>query len=197
LPANIVVRLLFIETFLGNGKVGEALRHLEELRQQIPELSAEADEFYDKVLATAQSNQAEAAITPARIFHNTLKSAPLYQAGILELRGPGGPLIGFPIFNFSQNISTQLQEQKAVPAAIRFTEVTSAAGLDVVKNSESEPAPASEPGTHLAVADYDGDGDQDLYVGHWEPSKNQSQPFLFKNDSGKFIETSAAAGITP
>ncbi|MCI0699009.1 FG-GAP-like repeat-containing protein [candidate division KSB1 bacterium] len=194
-PANIVVRLQLIETLLGNGKAGEAVRHLEALRQQMPELPGEAAEFYDKALAGAQANQAEAALTPARIFHNTLKSAPLYQAGILELRGPGGPLIGFPILNFSQDISAQLQEQKAVPAALRFTEVPSAVGLDVVKGSESEPAPASEPGTHLAVADYDGDGDQDLYVGSWEASRNQSKPLLFKNDSGKFIETSSAAGI--
>jgi tetratricopeptide (TPR) repeat protein len=195
-PANIVVRLQLIETLLGNGKAGEAVKHLEELRQQMPELSADAVEFYDKALTGARANQAEAALMPVRIFHNVLKSIPLYQAGIRELRGPGGPLIGFPIFNFSQNFSTQLQKQRAVPAAMRFTEVTSAVGLQVMNSSVSESAPASEPGTHLAVADYDGDGDQDLYVGNWEPDKNRSRPFLFTNDSGKFIEMSVAAGVT-
>jgi tetratricopeptide (TPR) repeat protein len=195
-PANIVVRLQLIETLLGNGKAGEeAVRHLEELRQQMPGLPAEAAEFYDKALAIAQANQAEAALTPARIFHNTLKSTPLYQAGILELRGPSGPLIGFPIFNFSQNLSTQIQEQKALPTAIRFTDVTSFVGLEVITKMERESAPTSEPCTHLAVADYDGDGDQDLFVGNRETSKNKTAPFFFKNDSSKFIETSSQAGI--
>jgi Tfp pilus assembly protein PilF len=194
-PANIVARLQLIEALLRNGKVDQATMHTEQILRQMPEMHKDAAEFYDKALALMQANEAEAAITPARIFHNVLKVTPLYQAGILDLKGPGGALIGFPVITFSQNISAQVQEPQAVLAAIRFADVTFSAGLDAVAKREQEAAPASELGAHLAVGDYDGDGDQDLYVASRTPGKTASAHFLFRNDFGEFVETSAAAGI--
>ncbi|MCI0693382.1 FG-GAP-like repeat-containing protein [candidate division KSB1 bacterium] len=194
-PANIVARLQLIEIFLRHDKAEAATARMEAIIRQFPELTAEAKGFYDQALAFMRASNAKAALTPTLIFHNLLKLTPLYQAGILELKGPGGALIGFPVITFSQNISAPAREQKAVLAAIRFTDATSLAGLDVVPKTKDEAASASELGAHLAVADYDGDGDQDLYVATYKPGEDAGAHFLFRNDFGEFAENSAAAGI--
>jgi len=58
-----------------------------------------------------------------------------------------------------------------------FTDVTTAAGLDVTCY-----------GMGVAVGDYDGDGDSDVYVTAVGPN------LLFRNDGKRFTEVSAAAG---
>jgi tetratricopeptide (TPR) repeat protein len=194
-PANLVARLQLIETLLRNGKADAAAARMEELIKQVPELPKDPAEFYDKALALMRADKANEALTPAIIFHNLLKLTPLYQAGVLELKGPGGALIGFPVMTFSQQISTQPQSRQAVLAAIHFTDATAVAGLNIVPKSARLADPAAEFGTILAVGDYDGDGDQDLYVANRAPDSPASAHFLFRNDFGEFIETSAAAGI--
>lgn len=47
----------------------------------------------------------------------------------------------------------------------------------------------------MAIADFDSDGDQDLYVSGWASNKNESIHFLFRNDYGKFIDIAKEAGI--
>ncbi|MDZ7362797.1 MAG: FG-GAP-like repeat-containing protein [candidate division KSB1 bacterium] len=194
-PANLVARLQLIETLLRNGKADAAAARMEELIKQVPELPKDPAEFYDKALALMRAGKANEALTPAIIFHNLLKLTPLYQAGVLELKGPGGALIGFPVMTFSQQISTQPQSRQAVLAAIRFTDATAVAGLNIVPKSARQPDPAAEFGASVAVGDYDGDGDQDLYVASRSPHSPASAHFLFRNDFGEFIETSSAAGI--
>jgi len=194
-PANIVARLQLIETLLRNDKAEAATRRMEEFIKQIPELSPEAQDFYDKALALMRAAKTPEAIPPTLIFHNFLKLTPLYQASVLELKGPGGALLGFPVMTFSQNISTQVQDQKTVLAAIRFTEATALAGLDIVPRAAREADPLSETGALMAVGDYDGDGDQDLYAATFQAGANASAHFLFRNELGEFVETAMAAGI--
>jgi len=194
-PANIVARLQLIETLLRNGKADPATARMEEIVKQVPELSKEAREFYDKALSLMRAGKTTEAITPAIIFHNLLKLTSLYQASILELKGPGGALIGFPVMTFNQNISTPPQSQEAVLAALRFTDATTVAHLDVTPQSPRRATPESEFGALLAAGDYDGDGDQDLYVATRAPDHATSAHFLFKNELGEFIESAAPAGI--
>jgi len=199
-PANLVARLQLIETLLRNGKVDQARSHLEQIGKQMPEMNKEAARFYDTALALMWANKAEDAITPTRIFHNLLKVTALYQAGVLDLKGPGGALAGFPIVVFSQNNFTPIQEQKAVLGAIRFTDVTVSSGLDIIQkrqgaNEPKEQATPLELETHFALGDYDGDTDQDLYVASGRPDKKASMHFLCKNNFGNFVETSSEAGI--
>ncbi len=69
----------------------------------------------------------------------------------------------------------------------RFTDVTHAAGL-----AEAFPTQAS------AWADYDNDGDLDLYIGN-EPSAQLGPSLgqLFRNEGdGRFVDVAAAAGVT-
>ncbi len=186
-PANIAVRLQLIEALLRLGNSAEATRHLEELGQQLPELPAEASEFFDRALGLARAGQAEEALPHAMSLHNVLRITNVYQAGIIDLRGPGGVLIGFPIVTFSQTVSLDVQEQEAVLAAIRFTDVTSLVELDAAAAEPEAPAEPREPGAPLAIGDYDGDGDRDLYVG--------SSGLLFRNDVGAFADVTREAGV--
>ncbi len=60
----------------------------------------------------------------------------------------------------------------------RFTDATSAAGLNIPFY-----------GMGVAVADYDGDGDRDLFVTALGPNH------LFRNDGDRFTEVTSAAGV--
>ncbi len=62
-----------------------------------------------------------------------------------------------------------------------FTDVTAEAGLDVNNRRWSFAA---------AWADYDGDGDQDLYVANDFGRNN-----LYRNDDGRFVDVAAEAGV--
>ena len=64
-----------------------------------------------------------------------------------------------------------------------FRDVTTASGLADIRNAYS-----------AAFADYDRDGDLDVYIAHWNTSSQQK--YLFSNDgSGVFTDVSTQAGI--
>ncbi len=68
----------------------------------------------------------------------------------------------------------------------RFVDVTFEAGL-------AEPAYPSQAG---AFADYDGDGDLDLFVGNEAGPRSSFPSQLFRNDgTGRFTDVAAAAGV--
>jgi hypothetical protein len=81
----------------------------------------------------------------------------------------------------SQAVSEQ-QGQTDVLASLMFTDVTAAAGLDAVALG----APA---GARLAVADYDGDGDEDIYAAA------AGGGALLRNDAGVFADVTERAGV--
>ncbi len=189
LPANLPARLTYIEALLHNNKPGEALHHMETLRKQLPELSGDIEVFFVTALTAMQASQAREALSPATIFHNLLKPSPLYAAGVRELNGPGGALSGFPLVHFSQNLSAQMQREKTVLAAMRFTEVGSTSGLNFARRALQQRAAQAFDG-NLALGDYDGDGDVDLFVTNWSDASR-----LLRNDQGRFVEVGAEAGI--
>ncbi|NIV96532.1 tetratricopeptide repeat protein [candidate division KSB1 bacterium] len=192
LPGNLAARLRFVETLLRNDQPHRARRHMEQLRKQAPELPKESIEFYEKALSLMRSNKAKEALPPAMIFHNFMKVTPAYQADIMELKSSSGPLMGTPILAFSRDISIQAQ-RGSILEALRFTDATVGAGLDVVKESHDQDD--SEFGATLAVADYEGDGDQDIYFSQWEAKAHQSRQFLLTNEFGRFENTASEAGI--
>ncbi len=193
LPANLPARLQLIEITLRNGDSDQALMNMEEIRRQLPELPSESADFFQKAIALMQAEKAQDALVPTMIFHNFMRVTPLYQAGIQALKGPAGPLMGMPLLSFSLDISIQMQEQEAILDAIRFTDATEGAGLNVV-NERLKNASSSEAGA-LAIADFDGDGDQDIYLSVWLPNEHRNLSYLFKNDFGQFVDRSAETGI--
>src|SRR5256885_14173522 len=70
-------------------------------------------------------------------------------------------------------------------AEIRFRDVTAGSGLESVEALPDSLAGSLERAVALAVGDYDDDETEDLFVsGH-----------LFRGNQGRFIETTASAGV--
>jgi len=92
-------------------------------------------------------------------------------------------------------------ESQAVDSPIWFTDVTAALGV-VMRHG---PGPRrrllpEDTGSGLAWADYDRDGDWDLYVVNFPSTSDgaddpQSSNRLYRNDQGRFTDVTAAAGV--
>jgi len=188
-PQNIVPRLQLIEMLLQKGDADEALKNLEEIGQQFPEFTPEAAEFYQKTMDALHNGDAKEALTSLLIFHNFLKLTTPYQSGIKDLKGPGGALIGFPVISFSETTTSFIQEGESLLDAMRFTDVTSTAGLDF--GEEFVPGNG-----HLSVGDLDGDGDQDIYFGS-KTATGEYKRYLLLNDLGMFKDMIDDSEVDP
>lgn len=191
-PDNIVPRLNLVEILLRNGEPEKALDQLEAIHQQFPEFPDEARAFFNKTLEALHTGKTEDALTSARIFHNFLKLSSPYQAGVTDLKGPGGELIGFPVITVGNAVSTYASESESILDALRFNDVTSTVGLNLKQGTEN---PIGNKNTvRLLISDFDGDGDLDVYAGSYLKQSGKSE-FLFLNNMGSFSEVSDNAGF--
>ncbi len=187
-PGNIVPRLNLIEILIREGQSDKALEQLEELQQIFPEFPREAVEYYDKTLGALQVQDIDKAAVSFMIFHNYLKVTTPYQAGIMDLKGPGGSLIGFPVITFDQQQGpARIVDWKTALEAISFTDITSSAGLDFLNTGPGN--------THHTVCDYNGDGNPDLYIGRFDKQSGSFRHYLLINELGKFRDITHEAGI--
>jgi tetratricopeptide (TPR) repeat protein len=183
LPGNIVVKLELIEFYLKNEKTDEALEILEELQQQFPEFPVESVQYYQSAIDILQTGSAGEAMTPFIMFHNYMKTSTIFQAGMAEFEGPGENLNGFPIIAYDPMILWNVAEEaKSIVEMMSFKDITSSIGLDVNNKYAS-----------LVVADFDGDGDNDVYLGGADAS---GVPRLYRNNFGHYEEITQEAGIT-
>ena len=186
-PGNIVPRLNLINILIQEDQTDKALEQIEKLQQLFPEFPKEAIEYHDKTIAALQVAETDKAAVSFMIFHNYLKVTSPYQAGILDLKGPGGSLIGAPVITFDQQQGvSQISDWETLLEAINFTDITESAGLDFLKTGNH---------THLTACDFDGDGDTDLYSGHFDPLSQAYKHYLLRNDWGRFEDCSEEAGI--
>jgi tetratricopeptide (TPR) repeat protein len=195
-PANIVPRLNLLEILIQEGELEEALEKLEEVQQVFPEFPKEAVEHYNNSLVALREPDKEKASVSFMIFHNYIKVTTPYQAGMMDLKGPGGALVGSPVITFNQTqMGFQASDWQEILAAIKFNDITATSGLDFLLQGSAS-APGEGPGrTHLAACDYNGDGDVDLYAGRIDPTTGEYTHYLFKNEWGAFQDVSAASGI--
>jgi len=193
-PSNIVARLHLVEALLRNKKADEALAQLEEIPRLYPEMPEDAREFYDQAISQLKSSKPEEALTSVLIFHNFMKLTNPYQTGIQELKGAGGSNVGNPVITFSQATTMYLSEGESLLDAIRFTDATASAGLDVLPSDLPIRNGDPIPNTHFAIADMDRDGDHDIYVGSFTKD-SKYEHFLFKSDLGRFSDIGREAGI--
>jgi tetratricopeptide (TPR) repeat protein len=183
LPGNIVVKLELIEFYLKNEKADEALEILEELQQQFPEFPVESVQYYQSAIDILQTSSAGEAMTPFIMFHNYMKTSTIFQAGMAEFEGPGENLNGFPIIAYDPMILWNVAEEaKSIVEMMSFKDITSSIGLDVNNKYAS-----------LVVTDFDGDGDNDVYLGGADAS---GVPRLYRNNFGHYEEITQEAGIT-
>ena len=190
-PENLVARLLYIEVLIQTDYSDEAIAQLEDLIRIFPDFPDEAREYYDQTIEFLREGDAVAAFTPIKIFHNFFKVSSPYQAGIQELKGPGGELIGFPLITMGESTGAFWFEGEDVLDAIKFTDVTSTVGLDQINSTLS----GNNYQSSLAISDYDGDGDLDIYFARYKEPNSEAENFLFKNDMGSYSNILKESGI--
>jgi tetratricopeptide (TPR) repeat protein len=194
-PGNIVPRLNLTDIYIRKGETDKALEQMEIIKKQFPEFPKEAEEYYQKTLTSLRGPKRDNVINTFTIFHNYLKVTSPYQAGIMDLKGPGGSLIGFPLITFDQQSMSQNIAYESLLDAVKFTRVAESAGLDIIEAFNEGENPAFKYAAHVAVCDYDGDGDIDFYAGSYDPKSSTYQHYLFNNEMGRFNDVSKSAGI--
>ncbi len=194
-PGNLVPKLSLTEIYIRDGDFDKALEQLEIIQKQFPEFPKEAVDYYEKTLVSLRKSDTENAITQFAIFHNYMKVTAPYQAGIMELKGPGGSLIGFPLITFDQQSLLQNNDNTSLLDVIKFSDVTVSSGLDILTDIPDGIKNEFGKYTHVEAADYDGDDDIDLYAGCYDPVSSTYKYYLFNNEMGRFKDVAAEAGI--
>ena len=195
-PGNIVPKLNLTDILINNGEFDKALEQMELINKQFPEFPKEAVEYYDKAIALLRKKDKENAIIQFTIFHNYLKVTSPYQAGMMDLKGPGGSLIGFPVITFDrQSLSSRKVENVSLLDILKYTNASSAAGLEIIKRFADGENPEFRYSTHIESCDYDGDGDIDIYAGSYDPESSSYKHYLFNNEMGKYTDVSKEAGL--
>lgn len=194
-PDNLVPRLNLTEMYVKSGETDKAIEQLEIIHKQFPEFPKEAIAFFDKTISLLKKHDQQNSFIQFTIFHNYIKVTSPYQAGILDFKGPGGNLIGFPLITYDQQSNTQTIEGKSLLDIIKFTDITSSAGLTGVPLANLAGTLENRNSTHVESADYDGDGDADLYMGSYDQASGSYKHFLFNNEMGRFKDFTAEVGI--
>jgi hypothetical protein len=85
---------------------------------------------------------------------------------------------------------------------ITFTDASQKAGLSLFKHRMGNPGKhwiIDAMGSGVAVADYDNDGDDDIYFVNGRPDANTPDPlytnYLFQNQNGKFVNVTKPSGV--
>lgn len=191
-PGNIVPQLSLIEIYIQNKEADKAIGQLEIIQKQFPEFPKEAIDYYTNTLDLLRKEDLVNAMVQFTIFHNYMKVTSPYQTGIMDLKGPGGNLIGFPLITYDQQSSSQVVENESLLDVIKFTEISETAQLNIgiaFNGGES-----GNP-THVVTADYDGDGDVDIYASTYDPTTSSYKHFLFNNEMGRFNDVAKQVGI--
>lgn len=194
-PDNLVPHLSLIEILINDKEGDKAFEQLEIILKQFPEFPKEAVGFYKNTLDLLKKEDLENAAVQFAIFHNYMKVTSPYQAGILDLKGPGGNLIGFPVITYDQQMTTQKVDSEMLLDVIRFKEVGESARLMQVDTDPGAEYPDVKNLSHVVAGDYDGDGDTDVYMSLYDPASASFKRFLYNNEMGRFTDVAAEVGI--
>jgi thioredoxin-like negative regulator of GroEL len=194
-PENLPPRLNLTDILIRKGEFDKALEQMEVINKQFPDFPKEAVEYYNNTISSLRKKDKENAITQFTIFHNYLKVTSPYQAGIVDLKGPGGSLIGFPVITFDRQLSSRKVEDVSLLDVIKFTNASAAAGLEIIPASAGNEPAGNSFFTLVSTCDYDGDGDIDLYAGSYDQASSSYKHYLFNNEMGKFTDVTKDAGL--
>lgn len=187
-PSSTPARLQLIESLLEEQLTDSALAHMEEIIQQIPEPPKEAKQAIRDAIKAMQTDNNSEATRSFKIVHNVLKVTARYQGDLIQLRGPGGSLAGFPILDFSENLSQRLEDESTVLTTLLFTDATELSGLEKI-NKEVFSGKTSM----MNVGDFDGDKIQDIYFSSIVNGENKI--FILRQEFGEFLDVTSNTKI--
>ena len=149
-PANLAVRLQLIDLLAIPDSV---LHHLEDVRRSGASAPPQAKAHLDRAITLLRSGQVDSARAAIDRFLHSMELTAPYQAALRDVAWTEGPLVGRPVLAFNPQtlITTRGLLRSRGPAAVQFTDVTGESGL-------------TAQGTALALGDYDGDGEDNLFV---------------------------------
>ena len=194
-PGNLVPLILLAESYIKQGENDKATALLERLPAEFPAFPKESIPYYDETLALLRDTKAKEALLSFMVFHNYQKVTFPYQSGMTDLKGPGESAIGFPLITYNEQAAIPGGDNTAILEVIKFTEVTSSTGLEVVPVSGSAPVEDYTDPVYLAVADYDGDGDSDVYLAAFDRETGVHTNYLFQNELGRYHDVAESVGI--
>lgn len=195
-PGNLVPHLNLTDIFIRQGNYDKAIEQLEIIHKQFPEFHEDATEYYIKTMACLRGMDKTDCLSTFIVFHNYLKVTTPYQVGMLDLKGPGGALIGFPLITFDQQpFQSKTAEYKSLLEAINYSDITASAGLDIVGIFNPDENAGFKQSSVVEAADYDGDGDIDIYISTYDINSSTGRCFLFNNEMGRYKDVSDEAGI--
>ncbi len=187
-PANLAVRLKLVDALVRRGEADSAVRHLEDVRRLRPEPPKEARPHFDAALQHLRAGRlVQARVALDRLLRVMEVTAP-YQSSLDEVRWIEGPLVGRPVLAF--NPQTVITTRGIIPMSrtsdVRFTDITGEAGL-----SDRGTVP-----TALAVGDYDGYGEDNLFVSASSRDPGRSVVRLYNVHGGFVADVTAGSGLS-
>ena len=193
-PENIVPQLQLIELLIKEGKSDQAIERLEIIKKQFPEFPKESVAYYTETIDLLRAPDLDKALISFTIFHNYLKVSFPYQAGINQLKGPGGSLIGFPLISYNRQVMDETIADKSVLEVITFTDISDESGLSSIK-SYPQPTRNFKNTTHIRTADYNGDGHIDIYIGSYNDQENAYKHYMMENKRVSYQDVTKNLGI--
>ena len=154
-PTNLVARIYLTEVLIKKEEGEMALKNLEEIERISPAFPDEAELYFQQALIRIRTDSLVEALTSVRIFHNMIKLSNAYQTDIQELKGTTASQVGVPVISFSEVTPGFLMEGESLIDVIRFTDVTSSAGLDLAYKLESNEYRGESVLTHVTSGDID------------------------------------------
>ncbi|MEA3244932.1 MAG: FG-GAP-like repeat-containing protein [Gemmatimonadota bacterium] len=192
-PTNLAVRMAQLGAFVARGQADSATRAIEEIRRMRPEPPREALAPYAAALPLLRAGRLADARPALDRFRAAMEFTPAYQSSLRAVKGPDGPMVGRPALTFSPRLDVAQRVTslgKAVADAVQLTDVTADLKL--------APAGAGAPTTGasaVAAGDFDGDGEDDLFVSEWDGGARAFVPSLYVARKGTLEDVTTSARL--
>ena len=157
---------------------------IQSVNQILPSLPDEAIPLSNNAVQHLRNNNLQQALVQALMFHNLLKSTTYYKSGVEELRGNPGPISGKPLYRFTNLKPPDMTIKEKALISIKFVDITENIGLSNISQVST-----------FDIADYDGDGAQDMFISQWKGNNNNTKQSILYNQNGALEAVNDNSGI--